>query len=144
VWSQVAESSQNTKPWVFLSNGSGEFGYVPVEAGAEDPDDPILLRCVIIDVDGQAAKQMNLLLPARRALRLTVPDAGQLAGRPVRVTVSATKEWTGVDLEVVADTTGSVGLTGRTISAGHIASRRTFGSGVPDIRCPLSQRREVR
>lgn len=113
VWFQVAESSESTRPWVFLSDGRGEFGYVPVEAGADDANELILLRCVIVDVDGRAAKQMNLLLPARRALRLTVPDAGQLVGRPLRVTVSATREWAGVDLRVDADTTGSVGLVGR-------------------------------
>lgn len=114
VWTELSSGSEETRPWVFLSNGGGRFGYVPVRAIGGDCPDLILLRCAIVGADGKRTKQMNLLLPAGKVFQLDVMDAGQLIGSPVRIAVSASEEWAGMDLEVGTQSKGLVGLKGRT------------------------------
>ena len=113
VWTEVSSGSEETRPWVFMSNGGGRFGYVPVRAVSGDSPDLILLRCAIVDADGKQTKQMNLLLPAGKVLKLDVMDAGRLTGSPVRIAVSASNEWAGMDLEVGTQSKGLVGVKGR-------------------------------
>jgi hypothetical protein len=113
VWSEVSSGSDSSRPWVFMSNGGGRFGYVPVRSVGGDRPELILLRCVIVGADGERTKQMNLLLPAGKVLALDVMDAGSLVGSPVRISVSASKDWAGMDLEVGTQGKGIVGLKAR-------------------------------
>jgi hypothetical protein len=113
VWSEVSSGSDSSRPWVFMSNGGGRFGYVPVRAVGGDRPELILLRCAIVGPDGERTKQMNLLLPAGKVLALDVMDAGRLVGSPVRISVSASEDWAGMDLEVGTQGQGVVGLKGR-------------------------------
>jgi hypothetical protein len=113
VWSEVSSGSDSSRPWVFMSNGGGRFGYVPVRSVGGDRPELILLRCVIVGPDGERTKQMNLLLPAGKMLALDVMDAGSLVGSPVRISVSASKDWAGMDLEVGTQGKGIVGLKAR-------------------------------
>ncbi len=113
VWNQVSESSGNFRPWVFLSNGTGQFAYVPADSVATNGSKLVLLRCVIVSGERQSTMQMNLLLPAQQAVQLTVPEAGLLAGQPIRLAVSASKEWASIGLNVGSDSDGSAGVQGR-------------------------------
>jgi hypothetical protein len=113
VWTEVSSGAESSRAWVFMSNGGGRFGYVPVNAVGGDRPGLILLRCAIVGSDGKRTKQMNLLLPAEKVLALDVMDAGSLVGSPVRISVSASGDWAGMDLEVGTQSDGVVGLKGR-------------------------------
>lgn len=110
VWQEVAQDGDHARPWVFLSSGAGEFGYMPAEAGSAHENRPLLLRCVIADDAGRPMKQMGLILPGRQALTLDVREAGRLRGRPVRVGVAASGTSAVFDLKVGVDSTDAVGL----------------------------------
>ena len=123
LWKQLSEGSGDSRPWVFFSNGSGQFAYVPSDRHAADAGGPVLLRCMIVGEDKQSAMRINLLLPARQAVHLTVPEAGQLVGQPVQVTVSSSNEWAGMGLKV-GD--GPVGVQGRVQIGGGAAEIGQF------------------
>jgi len=109
VWQQVSEGSGETRPWVLLSDGGGEFGYVPAAMGTS-ADGMVLLRCVVVSSDGREQTQMNMLLPVRQPVNLTVPQACSLSGQPVTLTISAADDSAGVDINVG---NGPAGVAGR-------------------------------
>ncbi len=123
LWKQLSEGSGDSRPWVFLSNGTGQFAYVPSDRHAADTGGLVLLRCMIVGEDKQGAMRMNLLLPARQAVRLTVPEAGRLVGQPVQLTVSSSNEWAGMGLKV-GD--GPAGVQGRVQIGGGAAEIGQF------------------
>lgn len=126
LWNQVSEGSGNSIPWVFLSNGTGQFAYLPANSSDADRKKLVLLRCVIVSSAGQSAMRMNLLLPARQAVRLAVPQAGMLADQPISVAVSATNKWAGLGLNVGSDSDGSTGVRGRVRIGGGAAEIGQF------------------
>lgn len=113
VWEKVSEGSGDYKPWVLLSNDGGEFAYMPTDKHTANEHGLILLRCVIVDPEKQIATRMNLLLPARQIVHLTIPDAGRLYDQPISMVISASNEWTGVGLKVGADSDSLSGVCGR-------------------------------
>jgi hypothetical protein len=110
LWGQLAEPA-GSAPWVLLSNGGGEFGYLPGVSGGS-AGQLILLRCFVLGADGRTVEKVNLLLPARRAVRLLLPEAGRLAGEPLRCEVSTEGRWASFGV-TVGDDPAAAGVQGR-------------------------------
>lgn len=113
IWESVRDGADQGPPWVLLNNGSGEFGYLPEGAPAPAGQRMMLLRCVVLSQDGQSLEELNLLLPAGRTVRLSLPAAGQLAGRPVQCDIAAEERHASLGLTVGDSPAGPVGVRGR-------------------------------
>jgi hypothetical protein len=96
ILSQVSDQGPTSKPWVLLSNGGGEFGYVSAPpAGGEQM---IVLRYLILSPEGKLLKEANILLPAR--CKVSLRDVAELDGVPLECEVSSTSQSAGVALTV--------------------------------------------
>ena len=113
MWSMVVEDANGPAPWVLLSKQGGEFGYLPQTAEPLQERRLVLLRCVLTEAGGRAVGTVNLLIPAGRCLWLSVPEAGELAGRPVSCEVATSDESATVGLRVGEQRVGNVGVSGR-------------------------------
>lgn len=118
VWRQVADETGQTRPWVMLSNGTGEFGYVPADRVGSNGGGMVLLHCVIV-TDDRRTTQINLLVPARASVQLAVPESGRLAGRPIEMAVRASGGHADVNLTIGEAGGSQVGLRGRAQTDGR-------------------------
>ena len=117
IWESVAGPAGQARPWILLRDGRGEFGYMPATPDVAGGGRLVLLRCKVVGANGRGMEEVNLLLPARRGARLSLPEAGRLAGAPLRCDVVAGKEWTAVGL-AVEDEGGAAGVSGRARAGG--------------------------
>jgi hypothetical protein len=113
IWSEVASTAGGPEPWILLSDGGGEFGYLPATAETGRDGRLLLVRCVVLTADNRPAETVNLLVPAGRDLRLTLPEVGELAGLPVACDIAAHDGWAAVGLTVGSNTAEAVGVRGR-------------------------------
>lgn len=112
IWSEVGEAASGSKPWILLSDSGGEFGYLPAVSG--DADQGLLLvRCIVLAPDGRQVETVNLLVPARRGVRLSLPAIGQLAGQPIGCDIATHGTWAAVGLTVGRDPAEAMGVRGR-------------------------------
>lgn len=126
LWGQVSDSSSAEAPWVLLTDGKGQFGYLPGAPGS-GPGGMVLLRCLVLAPDGQTLERLNVLLPGRGPVRLDLPDAGVLAGEPMHCEVTtgegppnrgesrfgASEKWASVAVTVGESSRGPAGVSGR-------------------------------
>lgn len=126
VWREVSQGAEGTRPWVYLSDGAGEFGYLPAGPPTTTDDGPVLLRCVIVGPDGRTARQMRLLLPPRQAVQLVFAEAGTLGKQPIHIAVSGSAERIGVEVRVGHDSTSAVGIRGRTTPGAGVVEAGRF------------------
>ena len=113
IWSEVAGPAGRPKPWILLSNGGGEFGYLPASLGGGADEGLILVRCLIVTAEGKQVQCVNLLVPARRDLRLSLPEVGRLAGLPVACDLAMEEGGAAVGLTVGENSADAVGVRGR-------------------------------
>ena len=113
LWRNIDDPTSAAPPWVLLHDGAGEFGYLPGDSRADADRQLILLRCLVVAADGRSRYKVDLLLPARRTVRLDLPKVGRLAGRAVRCRVVAGRQWATVGLQIGERSDGVVGLSGR-------------------------------
>ena len=113
IWTTVSEDTNRTMPWVLLSDDCGEFGYLPGSSAPRRGGSLILVRFLLAAPDGRQAAAVNLLIPARRNLRLSVPAAARLAGLPVSCDIVTDGHWAAVGLSVGRPDAGDVGVRGR-------------------------------
>jgi len=112
IWSEVAQAAGGPKPWVLLSNGGGEFGYLASPSAGAGEERLLLVRCLVTTGDGRV-QTINLLVPARKNLRLSLPEIVQLAGQPVACDIAIDAESAAVGLTVGKDSSGAAGVRGR-------------------------------
>ena len=113
LWRNIDDPTSAAPPWVLLHDGAGEFGYLPGDSRADAGRQLVLLRCLVVAADGKSRYKVDLLLPARRTVRLDLPKVGRLAGRAVRCRVVAGRQWATVGLQIGERSDGVVGLSGR-------------------------------
>lgn len=113
IWDQLADPAALTRPWVLLRDGKGEFGYLPATAGPPAAGRLVLLRCLVTSADGRSLEQINLLLPARRALQLSLSEACRLGGKPVRFDIVTDEAGATIGLAVGDQPASAVGVKGR-------------------------------
>lgn len=113
VWNGLLDRSQDAQPWVLLSNGSGQFGYVPAGKDGADSERLVLVRCMLVNEANKSISEVNLLLPAQQDLRLSVPDAGKAGNRPINCDVWVAGRWAGLSLSVGDKAKEVSGLAGR-------------------------------
>ena len=109
VWRQVTDPGADRTPWLLLSGSSGEFGYVAGQAAER----LLLVRCRLVGAANETMETVNLILPLEPGLRLALPDAGRLDGRPVSYEVAAGADWAAVGLTVGKTSQDSAGVRGR-------------------------------
>jgi len=113
IWSEVAQAAGGPKPWVLLSNGGGEFGYLSAPSGGAGEERLLLVRCLVTTGDDGLVQTINLLVPARRNLRLSLPEIAHLAGQPVACDIAMYAESATVGMTVGKDSSDAVGVRGR-------------------------------
>ncbi len=106
----VRLDANGAAPWLLVSEEGTEFGYLPSAGGT--PRGPVLLRCILAVPDGQAAKTMNVLLPAGRPLELLLAQAGSVLGRPLACEVMTDGMWATIGVNV-GNGRGGAGVRGR-------------------------------
>jgi hypothetical protein len=90
IWHALGDQAGRPRPWVLLSQDTGEFGYMPAAAArAGGRTGPVLLRCVLATSLGRRVGVVSLILPAGPDLKLSVPGAAELLGLPVACEVSS-------------------------------------------------------
>ena len=114
VWNEVLDRDRPTDPWVLLSDGGGQFGYIPAIEGAAAPNKLVLVRCILFNEDGESVSKVNLLLPGRRDVRLSLPEVALTDDLPVRYDVWVAGQQAGIGLTVGDETTGAGGVRGWT------------------------------
>jgi hypothetical protein len=129
----VAEGATDGLPWVSFSGGEGEFGYLPAGPKGDGQERLVLVRCLLATVDGRVVKTINLLLPSRRSMQLSLPDIDRLAGRPVGCDVAIDQMHAAIGLRVGDESAGTAGVTG-TVPIGkqpvEIGQLRINGQGL--------------
>ncbi|MCX5683924.1 MAG: hypothetical protein NT049_09595, partial [Planctomycetota bacterium] len=65
IWSEVAQAAGGPKPWVLLSDGGGEFGYLAAQSAGAAEERLLLVRCLVTTGDDGRVQTINLLVPAR-------------------------------------------------------------------------------
>ncbi len=118
IWSTIAEDGNGPAPWIVLSENGGEFGYLPETPGSSSRQCLILVRFLMATPDGRRVAAVNVLIPAGRDLRLSVPEAAQVAGLPVSCDIATNDDWAAVGLSVGKQKVGNVGVRGR-VSVGR-------------------------
>jgi hypothetical protein len=113
IWSEIAQAASGPKPWILLSNGGGEFGYLPSPSAGAGEERLLLVRCLVTAGDDGRVQTINLLVPARRNLRLSLPEIAHLAGRPVACDIAMYAESAAVGLTVGKGSADAVGVRGR-------------------------------
>jgi len=126
IWNEVVDQTRKTRPWVLLSDGAGQFGYVPTAGGPTGENNLVLLRCILVGTDGQNVSTVNLLLPARQNLRLSVPEASWAAGLPLHCDVWVGERWVGLGLAAGNGSPGAPGIRGRTAIGGEPSEIGSF------------------
>ncbi len=114
VWNEVLDRDRPTDPWVLLSDGGGQFGYIPAIEGAAAPNKLVLVRCILFNEDGESVSKVNLLLPGRRDVRLSLPEVALTDDLPVRYDVWVAGQQAGIGLMVGDESTGAGGVRGWT------------------------------
>jgi len=113
IWSEVAQAARGPKPWILLSNGGGEFGYLPSPSAGAAEERLLLVRCLVTTGDDGRVQTINLLVPARRNLRLSLPEIAHLAGQPVACDIALCADSATVGLTVGKGSADAVGVRGR-------------------------------
>ncbi len=117
VWSQVSEDDDNT--WVLLTNGDGEFGSIAKNSQQTNVLGKVLLvQYRILDQAGNCIYTADLLIPDRKLMEISLPDAGSIAGLPASLTIAATGDHTTIGLSVGNQDTLSAGVVGRMFKGG--------------------------
>lgn len=125
VWANVIEDDGSQVPWVLLRNGGGEFGYVTGGKGHDSSSSVLLVRCLLLGPNGQEVRTVNLLLPSRDNLRLSFPQAGYLADKPVRYDIVTDAGMATVGL-TVGEEGLATGVRGRTAIGGQMTEIGRF------------------
>jgi hypothetical protein len=113
LWRRVRDPHSDESPWVLLGEERSEFGYLAGAAGTGHHERLLLVRCWVVSVDGRRLGQVNLLLPADRAVRLSLPEAGRLDGRVLGCDVATGRQWATVGLQVGDAPVETVRISGR-------------------------------
>jgi len=113
IWTEVADSPGGPQPWVALSDGGGQFGYLPVSTEQGPSERLLLVRCIVLSAASEQVECVTLLVPARQGLRLALPDVGRLLGRPVACEIATGNRQASVSLTVGSDSPDAVGVSGR-------------------------------
>jgi anti-sigma factor RsiW len=113
IWSEVAQAASGPTPWILLSNGGGEFGYLPSPSAGAGEERLLLVRCLVTPGDDGRVQTINLLVPARRNLRLSLPEIAHLAGQPVACDIAMYADSATVGLTVGKGSADAVGVRGR-------------------------------
>jgi len=124
IWNEVARGATGPKPWVLLSDGGGEFGYLPA-SGEGAGERLLLVRCTVLTMQGGRVETVSLLVPARRGLPLALPDVGRVVGRPMACRLVAHEGWVSVGVTVGKDSEavgvqGRISLTNRAVEIGQL------------------------
>ncbi len=119
VWNQIADRRETSRPWILLSNGSGEFGYVGgvYKSGERQP---IVLRLTLVSAEGKVVETSNLLLPEQAIGKLSLADIGRLWGLPLGLVVDSSNSRTRVALTVSRGGDDGAGISGR-VQVGNVA-----------------------
>ena len=112
IWSEVAQAARGPKPWILLSNGGGEFGYLPSPSAGAAEERLLLVRCLVTAGDDGRVQTINLLVPARRNLRLSLPEIAHL-GRRLACDIAMYADSATVGLTVGKGSADAVGVRGR-------------------------------
>jgi len=113
IWASVSDDPNGPAPWVLLSEDGGQFGYLPRGSVRGPRHRLILVRFLMATPEGRQVGTVDFLVPAGRDLRLSVPQAGRLAGLPVSCEIATSDDWAAVGLSVGKRTAGGVGVRGR-------------------------------
>jgi len=112
VWSQVSEDDDNT--WVLLTNGSGEFGSISQDSQQMRVRGKVLLvQYRIVDQAGNCVYTADLLIPDRKTMEISLPDAGSIAGLPASLTIATAGNQTTVGLSVGSHENLTTGIVGQ-------------------------------
>ncbi len=145
IWNQVVDRRETSRPWILMSNGSGEFGYVS-SADKSGPGQPIVLRLTLVSADGKVVETSSLLLPEQAIGRLALADAGRLWGLPLGLVVDSSNRRTRVALTVSRGDDDGAGISGR-VRVGDVAEEigwlRVAGKDVRVIVQALALRANV-
>ncbi len=117
IWENVAGGGEG-RPWILLSDGTGEFGYLPPAGTEADPSGLILIRCLLASLDGREVQTLNLLLPRRRIEGLSLPVIGRVAGEPIACDVSAGRGRAAIGLTVGEEAAEVSGIRGTAVIDG--------------------------
>jgi hypothetical protein len=82
-------------------------GSAPAKAGSV-----LLVQCRVVNDKGSVVYSADVLLPDQPTLRVRLTEAGQLAGQPAALAVTAAGNQTTVGLSV-QDSAAAVGVTGQ-------------------------------
>ena len=114
VWNELLDPTQRSRPWVLLRDGGGAFGYVSVAEDALPHGKLVLLRCALFDPGGKRVSEVNLLLPSRRGLTLSVPEAARAGSQSLHCDVWVRDGRAGIALTAGNGAAGGAGVRGRT------------------------------
>jgi len=89
VWQEVVDGRAGGVPWLLMSEGTGEFGYLPGASESAAGGRLVLMRCRLVGSKGDLLETLNIILPADRGTRLALPKAGRLDGLPIDYEVTA-------------------------------------------------------
>ncbi len=87
IWREILDPTQESRPWVLLNNGGGQFGYVPTARTGAAHEQLVLVRCLLVDSSGRNVSKVSILVPQRQETALSVPEAALAGNLPVRCTV---------------------------------------------------------
>ncbi len=123
VWNEVLDRDRPTRPWVLLGDASGRFGYIQTDGGAGAGTRPVVVQCILFDDAGTPVSKLNLMLPGRREIQLSLPEVALAGDFPVNYDV-----W-------VADGKAGIGLTigDKAANAGGLQGWTNIGEGSTEI-----------
>lgn len=125
IWQHVAEEDSGTRPWMLLTPGGGEFGYVPVDEATEGRMGLLLVRCLVAGADEGNVRVIHLLLPSKKGLHVSLPEVMRLADVPVRCEIATGDRWATMGLTVGATSPG-VGVRGQARIGGELTEIGCF------------------
>ena len=132
IWREVTSANDRESPWILLNNGGGRFEYLPsVRQGAASGS--LILRCLIVSADGRIVEKINVLLPADRPIAVSLGEAGQLEGMPIRYNVVTSGRWITMDVKVGDNAARTVGVRGRVKLGDKMAGIGRFRIGNRDL-----------
>ncbi len=126
IWQQV-DAGDNS--WVLIHDGEGQFGSLNGSASAVPHGRVLLVRCRIVDEQGEAVYSADLLVPDRPELRVRLPRTGTIAGRPAHLAIATSGGQAAVGLRIGAeseDAASEFGVVGRTAIDGEGAEIGRF------------------
>lgn len=125
IWQHVAEQDSGARPWMLLTPGGGEFGYVPVDEAADGRLGLLLVRCLLAGADGRDVRVIHLLVPSQKGLHVSLPEVMRLADDPVRCDIATGEQWATTGLTVGAASPG-VGVRGQVRIGGELTEVGCF------------------